>query len=368
MKVLSQQLLQKYQAGSAYNIFHGYHPLDDPNQKLVYKKTVPDNLKHQVEEPIKQPNTNNMPATDQTPQNENSYAYNSGNSDAQDSSQNNGTHSSYATIPPKKITQSIPVKNAKPISTEEDYRTKSFAMPHRINENNNQQEKLNFPKQDTVTSDTGNNESEQFKANNYQATSLPNYQAEPSALNSQTQPRTTGNNRPNNVLTHEIAKNNRINNINDENAELYEQIVHVSQELDWIKKVNSFELAYKKDLRNLPISALRVFSTENAKEMLLPFNDGTLLHDVSSITITKDMVIMLLFRNNTSLKLVPENWYNNGNNRNILLKNGFNYFYKSVDANQLKETLKLLSVDYSSTPEFTQFILKTMPFIPAQSN
>ena len=67
-----------------------------------------------------------------------------------------------------------------------------------------------------------------------------------------------------------MAKSNRINTINDENAELYEQIAHVSQELDWIHKVNSFELAYKKDLRNLPIPALRVFNIENSEEMIIP--------------------------------------------------------------------------------------------------
>ncbi len=397
MQVLSQELLQKYQnTGAAYEIFHSYHPLEDTNNKLVYKKTVPDNLKQHVEEPVQQPNNpqnnNGTPATDQTPQNENSYAY--GNGTQQPNANDHGSHSSFVKIPPRKTTQESSVQNTRTSQVPTEYdsqnstantndqpQSHTFTMPN-LNENTTtDQTDPNFQEENTVPPETAVNEqSQHFRANNYQAqptNDQPDYpvkaeqtQASPSVLPNRQLPNQDRqvDTRPHSVLAKEVAKSNRINKINDENAELYEQIAHVSQELNWIHKVNSFELAYKKDLRNLPIPALRVFNIENTEEMILPFNDGSLLHDVSSITITRDMVIMLLFRNNTPLKLVPESWYNNGNNRDILIKNGFNYFYKSVDAKQLKETLKLLSVNYSSTPEFTQFILKTMPFVPIQSN
>ncbi|MBI1711014.1 MAG: hypothetical protein N4R48_03405 [Lactobacillus crispatus] len=397
MQVLSQELLQKYQnTGAAYEIFHSYHPLEDANNKLVYKKTVPDNLKQHVEKPVQQPNNpqnnNGTPATDQTPQNENSYAY--GNGTQQPNANDHGSHSSFVKIPPSKTTQESSVQNTRTNQVPTEYdsqnstantndqpQSHTFTMPN-LNENTTtDQTDPNFQEDNTVPPETTVNEQPQhFRANNYQAqptNEQPDYpvkteqtQASPSVSPNRQLPNQDRqiDTRPHSVLAKEVAKSNRINTINDENAELYEQIAHVSQELDWIHKVNSFELAYKKDLRNLPIPALRVFNIENSEEMILPFNDGSLLHDVSSITITRDMVIMLLFRNNTPLKLVPEGWYNNGNNRDILIKNGFNYFYKSVDAKQLKETLKLLSVNYSSTPEFTQFILKTMPFVPIQSN
>ena len=369
MQVLSQELLQKYQnTGAAYEIFHSYHPLEDANNKLVYKKTVPDNLKQHVEKPVQQPNNpqnnNGTPATDQTPQNENSYAY--GNGTQQPNANDHGSHSSFVKIPPSKTTQESSVQNTRTNQVPTEYdsqnstantndqpQSHTFTMPN-LNENTTtDQTDPNFQEDNTVPPETTVNEQPQhFRANNYQAqptNEQPDYpvkteqtQASPSVSPNRQLPNQDRqiDTRPHSVLAKEVAKSNRINTINDENAELYEQIAHVSQELDWIHKVNSFELAYKKDLRNLPIPALRVFNIENSEEMILPFNDGSLLHDVSSITITRDMVIMLLFRNNTPLKLVPEGWYNNGNNRDILIKNGFNYFYKSVDAKQLKETLK----------------------------
>ena len=116
MQVLSQELLQKYQnTGAAYEIFHSYHPLEDANNKLVYKKTVPDNLKQHVEKPVQQPNNpqnnNGTPATDQTPQNENSYAY--GNGTQQPNANDHGSHSSFVKIPPSKTTQESSVQNTR---------------------------------------------------------------------------------------------------------------------------------------------------------------------------------------------------------------------------------------------------------------
>ncbi|NJJ53461.1 hypothetical protein [Lactobacillus crispatus] len=391
MKVLTNNLLEKYHSGFAYEIFHSYHPLDDPNRRLIYKKTVPDNLKQKTEKPVAQPSVNNnsatagLPATDPKPQSEFPYAY---NKNYQTSPKNIGTHSSSIKIPPRETIPTKSPQDTQPSSREyqqeKTYVDNNSNQEHTFSMPNINDEASALPSNGTEQSSSGQESAttdmsteERFHANDYQASVTNNKTTYPTEVKEISQTTTRHSNlnqpenemnRPKNVLTHEVSKSNHLNAVNDENAELYEQIAHVSQELDWIHKVNSFELAFKKDLRNLPIPALRVFSIENAEEMLLPFNDGSLLHDVSSITITKDMCIMLLFRNNSPLKLVPENWYNNGTNRTVLLKNGFNYFYKSVDANQLKETLKILSVDYSSTSEFTQFILKTIPFVPTQNN
>lgn len=167
-----------------------------------------------------------------------------------------------------------------------------------------------------------------------------------------------------NILDTAINKTNQENTKKDIQAEIHDQITKTANQLNWIKKVNSFDIAYKKDLQNLPIPALRVFDVNDAEEMILPLDDGAILHDVYSITITKDLCLMLLFRNNAAIKLAPENWYQNGKNKDILLKNGFEYFYKTygLEVNKLVKTLQILSVTSTSTKEFTQFILKTMLF------
>lgn len=385
MKVLTKEQLNDYQQNKAcYDIFHTYHPINE-NEQLIYKKTNPSNVVKKVEQvtrpetrsstslqPSEQVTTSDVVATDRRPQNPQfrnrghqitSVPKNVGPNITDNTYK---THQNTQTTPTEDTTNTATESNAVEDTAIEPSHTQHHQGNHfkaQLTVAPEEQEPTTFIPQKQPTKSQASQERVITTQNVRHANQfMPDSQSESQkpSWNQSVQPK------KNNVIAKTVRNTNKIENEKDLNAELYNQIHKSATQLSWIQQVNSFELGYKKDLRDLPIPALRTFDLTDDEEMYLPLNEASTLHDINSFTITKDMCILLLFRNNAAIRLAPEEWFDNGKNRKLLIENGFEYFYKTVDANLLTETLKKISSSSASTVDMTQFIIKHMPFTPVE--
>lgn len=389
MKVLTKEQLDDYQQNKAcYEIFHTYHPINE-NEQLIYKKTNPSNVIKKAEQvthptvvkPLTTTKTNeqvshsgsDVVATDRRPQNpqfrnrghQTTSVLNELGPNITDNTYQNEEESIQNTTEPE-ISNTTNLATADVNASDDRHQGNHFeaqvtATPvkHEVTKFI-PQTKTTEPqvKHDEVNNQSNLRHANQFMPSSESTTTVSAPKNSIPKQSSQTR---------NNMISKTVRNTNKIENEKDLNAELYEQIHNSATQLTWIQQVNSFELGYKKDLRDLPIPALRTFDLTDDEEMYLPLNEASTLHDINSFTITKDMCILLLFRNNAAIRLAPEEWFDNGKNRKLLIKNGFEYYYKTVDANLLTETLKKISSSSASTPDMTQFIIKHMPFTPVES-
>lgn len=410
MQILSAEILNEYKEKNLlYRIFHSFHPITE-SQSLVYKmqNINPKEKQHTTTQAVQQtqaPQITNsaspdepqqtsqvqqtqqtvasvMPqvfedikATDRTPQNP--VVFNTSN--------NPSTPEETIPSEPQKTQpyheENLPNRHEQATNNQQNLGPNTRATTPTVEQNiqNTTSQQTQVSRRVTVTKPQqpqyhGN----RFNPNTNAVTQTPQTHSESVTVNKvSAQPKTTSvpvtqqyvqRNSPKEEQvqqTSQIQRTMTTRTQSDINAEAYKIINRAASQLDWIKKVNSFELASKQELQSMPIPALRVFDIKDNQEMILPLNDGTILHDIYSITITKDLCLMLLFRNNSAIYIAPETLANNNQNRELLIKKGFNYFYKNygLDIQKLIESLKMISVTSTSTPEFTQFILKTMPFI-----
>lgn len=401
MKVLTKKQLDDYQQNkSCFDIFHTYHPINE-NEQLIYKKTNPSNIIKQAEQvthpkttatvsskPKEQTTTHsNVVATDRRPQNpqfqnrghQNTSMPNDLGPNITDDTYNE-TQETKTTTPVISVSNNVAPTHTQQTVTESvneirgrrrrgnhfeaqatPTESRKSAEPEvtRFTPQNAPQAESTKPQERTTNTQQNVRHANQF---------APRTQIQPSTLSQNKAPDQyqQSQTRSTNMISQTVKNTNKIANEKDLNAELYEEIRKSATQLAWIQQVNSFELGYKKDLRNLPIPALRTFDLADDEEMYLPLNEATTLHDINSFTITKDMCILLLFRNNAAISLAPEKWFENGKNRKLLIENGFEYYYKAVDANLLTETLKKISSTSASTADMTQFIIKHMPFTPVE--
>lgn len=356
MRILTKDQLDDYQQNKAcYEIFHTYHPINE-NEQMVYKKTNPTNDQKVVipnqntrtNQVVKPNNTKDIVATDRRPQNpqfKNMQYEQLGPNTTPNENKNRAVNHF------NKVSNPVKTNSSDPIETQE--------VVHFI------------PNQENTTNQSTAPIKKRHIANTFQPTEFDNSTQPknevPKVNHFKNESNTTNVETNNmNMLSKAVNESNNLINGQDLQAEKYSEIKKAATQLEWVQKINSFELGYKKDLRNLPIPALRTFDLTDNQEMYLPLKDPSTLHDINSFTITKDMCILLLFRNNAAIKMAPEAWFDNGKNRDILLKNKFQYFYKQVDSNALVETLKRISITSTSTPEMTQFIIKHMPFVSAE--
>jgi hypothetical protein len=351
MKILTEDQLDDYQQNkTCYEIFHTYHPINE-NEQMVYKKTNPTNEQINNDQKVVVPNQN--PRTNQAAEPNNTKDIVATDRRPQNPQFKNRQYEQLEpnTVPNENRTVNHFSKVSDPVKTNSSDPTERQEVVHFI------------PNKATTPI------KKRHIANTFQPTEFDNStqpRNEVHKVNHFENQNSATNVEANNMLSKTINESNNLINGQDLQAEKYSEIKKAATQLEWVQKINSFELGYKKDLRNLPIPALRTFDLTDNQEMYLPLKDLSTLHDLNSFTITKDMCILLLFRNNAAIKMAPEAWFDNGKNRDILLKNKFQYFYKQVDSNALVETLKRISITSASTPEMTQFIIKHMPFVSAE--
>lgn len=144
----------------------------------------------------------------------------------------------------------------------------------------------------------------------------------------------------------------------------YEQIKKAGEDINFIEKSHRLELAFKQDLAKIPLKQLNVYNIEDQSKSFIPFNTS-LFNVLGSVVVGKSMYILFIFRNGKNIAIAPENWA--VNEKEMTIKNGFQFFYKEkeIDFNKLTETLKIMAGSVTPTNDYTEFWLKYMPAIDA---
>lgn len=136
---------------------------------------------------------------------------------------------------------------------------------------------------------------------------------------------------------------------------------------EWINAANKVALELNNQVQQMPIKNikckdLRLIPSDKAVGYI-PF-DTRSLNIIHSIIIQKELSIILIFNDGTTLNIAPEKWLSQGATVSELLQHKYNYVYYDLDLPAFIKGLKPLCASEVNAPSYLQMWLKYVPFVP----